>query len=511
LLNSGANPHETEYHYYTALDYALFRGHHKVEKLLREQGVQSVSESESREIPHRGIRLTSENQETLVSDAVIRGVEIVLQSSNVFLRSRNGTNCASCHHGSLASMAGSLARDRGMNVKQSTLDRIFQREYARRLTKLNGLYQRLATFFPAPSATFVGYLLWGWSMQGIEPDGVTKVLVWQLLETQQEDGRWEDWSLRPPMTGGDQMATALVIRALKSYPLAGRGIEIQDRLTRAREWLENNPASTLTLKAFRLLGMAWAGTIESALSKAADELILMQKEDGGWAQLQGMESDAWATGLTLIALHHAGMTVSHAVYQRGMEYLLNTQFDDGSWFVRSRSNPVQPHHDSHFPFGWDQWVSHAGTSMACASLALALKPIKIQNKQPDKIEPAYPSNEYFEPNAKAVRSIDFKEDIFPILQNSCSDCHTGQHPKGSFSMRDRPSFLRGGISSLPTVIPGNNHQGQLLRHVTDQIEDLEMPPLGKRNKYPALTPEEVKKLEVWIIEGAFWPEDVVLE
>jgi hypothetical protein len=45
----------------------------------------------------------------------------------------------------------------------------------------------------------------------------------------------------------------------------------------------------------------------------------------------------------------------------------------------------------------------------------------------------------------------------------------------------------------------------LIRNVSDAIEDLEMPPLSRRHKYPALMPEEIERLRAWIDAGAPWP------
>jgi hypothetical protein len=43
------------------------------------------------------------------------------------------------------------------------------------------------------------------------------------------------------------------------------------------------------------------------------------------------------------------------------------------------------------------------------------------------------------------------------------------------------------------------------------VEDLEMPPLAKRAKYPALTKDEIEKLNGWIAQGANWPDGVTLQ
>jgi hypothetical protein len=43
-----------------------------------------------------------------------------------------------------------------------------------------------------------------------------------------------------------------------------------------------------------------------------------------------------------------------------------------------------------------------------------------------------------------------------------------------------------------------------------EIEELEMPPLGKRGKFPALTKDEIAKLSGWIAQGASWPQGATL-
>ena len=124
----------------------------------------------------------------------------------------------------------------------------------------------------------------------------------------------------------------------------------------------------------RLLGLAWAGAEPQAARVAARQLIATQRADGGWAQLDTLPSDAYATGQALYALHVAGGLSEHAL-NNGVRFLLDIQLADGSWHVRSRSYPVQSNYfDTGFPHGRDQWISAAGTSWACIGLSLAIKP-----------------------------------------------------------------------------------------------------------------------------------------
>ena len=295
-----------------------------------------------------------------------------------------------------------------------------------------------------------------------------------------------------------------------------------ERIDRARNWLEKHPGDTLTHQAFRLLGMAWAGSESDVLEAGMMDLSDIQNPDGGWSQLEKLPSDAWATGLVLFALQTAGINVLGDVYDRGVQFLLNTQFEDGSWFVHSRSDPSLPHFDTQFPFGRHQWISADGTALAAASLALSLDPISDQEiRKPQTVEEIY--SRYLEqessksaPNDLSFefgqeRTVDFERDIAPILESSCLDCHDDEMKEGDFKTTDRSSIINGGRSGRAAIHLGRGTESLLIRHVTDQIEDMEMPPLAKRNSYPKLTPEEVTKLITWIDEGADWPEGVVIE
>ena len=111
------------------------------------------------------------------------------------------------------------------------------------------------------------------------------------------------------------------------------------------------------------------GATRSAIEKAAQALLTLQQSDGGWAQLPSLSTDAYATGQALVALHESGaLPVSSPAYQRGVRFLLNSQLEDGSWYVQSRALPVQPYFDSGFPHGHDQFISAAATNWAAMAL-----------------------------------------------------------------------------------------------------------------------------------------------
>src|SRR5205085_2798093 len=108
------------------------------------------------------------------------------------------------------------------------------------------------------------------------------------------------------------------------------------------------------------------------IQEATRKVIRLQRPDGGWAQTADLSSDAYATGQTLHALFEAGVPTRDPAYQRGVQFLLKTQFPDGSWHVRSRTAKFQPYFQSGFPHDHDQWVSAAGTAWASMALSHAL-------------------------------------------------------------------------------------------------------------------------------------------
>jgi len=124
-------------------------------------------------------------------------------------------------------------------------------------------------------------------------------------------------------------------------------------------------------KTFRLMGLRWAGAGDELVREAVVVLLREQREDGGWAQLPTLPSDAYATGEVLYALHEAGsVPVSQLAYQRGIAFLLRTQLADGTWLVPTRSFPIIEAFNSGFPHGRAQFISTAGTCWATMALAL---------------------------------------------------------------------------------------------------------------------------------------------
>jgi hypothetical protein len=166
--------------------------------------------------------------------------------------------------------------------------------------------------------------------------------------------------------------TASAIRVLRHYGAQTDAAEFAERIKRATAWLRAATPVTTDDKVFRLFGFYWTDSDATLIRQAADLLKSKQNSDGGWAQLRGLNSDAYATGQVLVALHEAdGLRTADPVYQRGIEYLLKRQEPDGSWLVHTRAAPRNPYFESGSPHGKFQEISYAGTCWATMALAYA--------------------------------------------------------------------------------------------------------------------------------------------
>jgi len=178
---------------------------------------------------------------------------------------------------------------------------------------------------------------------------------------------------RPPIGEGHIALTALAIRAVRAYAPAGRDAEVKERLARATAWLSAAKPITTEDRNMQLLGLLWAGGDARERGRLAKAILARQRDDGGWGQTDDLPSDAYATGVSLVALADAGgIAVDHSGYKKGLAYLLSTQRADGSWYVKSRAVKFQPFFDGGFPYGHDQWISSMATGWAAAALTTAL-------------------------------------------------------------------------------------------------------------------------------------------
>ncbi|HZS10079.1 MAG TPA: ankyrin repeat domain-containing protein [Blastocatellia bacterium] len=363
LLEHGADLNAKTPEGRTALDWAKLMGPTPVVELLAKAG---AKEGTTITYP-----VPNPKPAPSARAALERSLPLLQKADAVFLQ-RGG--CVSCHHNTFTSMTVSLARQHGFKVDE---------EKARDQQKKIGAYietwrERALQGVGIPGETSsISYILLGLAAEHYQPDAATDALARFLKSQQWPNGQWRAVGHRPPMAPADIQVTAASLRSLQVYGPKAQRAKYDEAIRRATDWLMKAQPQNTDERVFQLLGLAWAGVKpdNEIVRQGVRELLTEQRADGGWSQLPTLASDAYATGQALVALGQAGaVRVTDTAYKRGIEFLLKMQLEDGSWYIRSRSIPLQPYFEGGFPHGNEQWISAAGTNWAAMALASDVTP-----------------------------------------------------------------------------------------------------------------------------------------
>jgi hypothetical protein len=168
-----------------------------------------------------------------------------------------------------------------------------------------------------------------------------KLIAEEILKKQQPDGSWEFFATlrRPPINESQTTDAAWIIMALEGGPDAPESQRAG--LSRAIAWLDAAKLSDIHQdKVLKVLMGARFGKPRETMQTTIDELLALQRADGGWSQtVPELKSDAFATGQTLYVLSLAGHAADRPEIRRGIDFLVATQTPDGSWPMISRSTP----------------------------------------------------------------------------------------------------------------------------------------------------------------------------
>jgi hypothetical protein len=170
-----------------------------------------------------------------------------------------------------------------------------------------------------------------------------RLIAEEIVKKQQSDGSWEFFSglRRPPINESQTTDAAWIILALEGASGPDAPEAQRASLTRAIAWLDAAKRSDIHQdKIWKVIMGVRAGRSRSELQTTIDELLALQRADGGWSQsVPEPKSDAFATGQTLYALSLVGYTADQTEIKRASDFLVGTQKPDGSWPMISRSTP----------------------------------------------------------------------------------------------------------------------------------------------------------------------------
>jgi hypothetical protein len=104
-----------------------------------------------------------------------------------------------------------------------------------------------------------------------------------------------------------------------------------------------------------------------------------------------------------------------------------------------------------------------------------------------------------------VAAADFVTDVQPLLRKRCSGCHGAAMQNNGFRVDHAASLLKGGYSGK-AIEPGKAGDSLLVKRVTSDKKEFQMPPSG-----PRLTSAEVESLKSWITAGAKIPSNLLAQ
>jgi ankyrin repeat protein len=298
--------------------------------------------------------------------AVDRALPALERSAKNFVADRS---CVSCHHNILPILTLRLAASRGFNIDTVLLSTI-ERKTFRELTSARAFDDAVQLPDVGDPVLNGSWLLTAASDAGFAPN-LTSAVMARRIATWQHGGHWTTSDFRPPHSSSPFTATALAVRAIRTYlPDELRAVG-DEALGNTRRWLTaTKPASTEDAT-FRLLGLVWANTPAADVAAAVNDLRRLQRIGGGWAQLPSYLPDAYSTGEALYALREAG-AAGDLAWRRGIVFLRSTQRSDGTWHVRTRMvSPAEvspPYFATGFPYEQDEYISYAASCWATMAL-----------------------------------------------------------------------------------------------------------------------------------------------
>jgi cytochrome c553 len=96
--------------------------------------------------------------------------------------------------------------------------------------------------------------------------------------------------------------------------------------------------------------------------------------------------------------------------------------------------------------------------------------------------------------------INFEDEVLPILEDYCIDCHGPDKQKSGFRVDRRANLLKGGDTGMAAILPGKPEKSYMIEVLKSNDPEISMPPKGG-----PLFEDEIEILEKWISEGANWP------
>lgn len=252
--------------------------------------------------------------------AVQKGVNYLIPDVNVWTDSNR---CIACHRQGGALFGLALARSRGYNVNDSTVDGIGH--MANDIVaeqKSNGSWDHFGIWHrPKTSYAFFGLAAYDRFVSSVHSDAVLKAAEY-VLTRQNADGSWTDDHGSFPVDYGNAPLTARMIYGLVRATALGTPSQVsafQGAIDRAVQYLRSirDDRGGLVMKynfqtSWALIGLAAAGVAPGDADMdvlIARQLAEVSGDGKGWGYEAANNSDEFSTGLALTALAFTGANI----------------------------------------------------------------------------------------------------------------------------------------------------------------------------------------------------------
>lgn len=212
----------------------------------------------------------------------------------------------------------------------------------------------------------------------------------------------------------------------------------------------------------------WVGTITAALAVGLGFILINQDEYTG----NTITIHQWSGIVTAIL---SGLTLYAFISKETKSYRLLL-------FLTVLGVSFAGHYGAMLTHGED----YLDLTKKEKTQKIALNPLLHVEKLQGKIDP----------NQKQDLGIEARN----IIENHCYDCHSIKKSKGKLRLDALEYILKGGEEG-PALVVGHPEKSEMIRRIKlPASDDDAMPTKGKR-----LTKKEIEILEVWVKQGAPWP------
>ncbi len=106
------------------------------------------------------------------------------------------------------------------------------------------------------------------------------------------------------------------------------------------------------------------------------------------------------------------------------------------------------------------------------------------------------------PGGKSERASYFRNQVKPVLQQHCLQCHNGSLPIPSLNLSSKTAAFARSASGRDYILPGAPDRSLLISAVQRGGTHPQMMPRTE----VSLTDDQIGMLREWIEDGAYWPK-----